>query len=154
MPDSLWPHELQHTRLPCHSLFTGVCSNSCPLSLWCHPTISSSVAPFSSSNFPSIRVFSNESTLYIRWPKYSGFSFSISPFNEYSWLISFRIAWFDLIAVQGALKCLLQHHSPKASVFCCSAFRMVQLSHLYMTARKTIFLIYGPLLAKWCLSAF
>ena len=93
--DSLWPQ----TRLPCPSLSPGVCSNSCPLSQWCHPTVSSSVVPFSflPSIFPSIRVFSNESTLQIRWPKYWTFSFSISPSNEYSGLISFRIDWLDLL---------------------------------------------------------
>ena len=86
--------------------------------------------------FPSIRVFSSESVLHIRWPKYWSFSFSISPFREYSGLISFRIEWFDLLAVQGTLKSLLQHHSWKASVFQCSAFFMVQLSHPYMTIEK------------------
>ena len=89
------------------------------------------------SIFPSIRVFSNESALHIRWPKYWSFSFSTSPSNEYSGLISFRIDWFDL-AVQGTLKSLLQHHSSKASILQRSAFFMVQLSHLYTTTRKTI----------------
>ena len=87
---------------------------------------------------PSIRVFSNESTLRIRWPKYWGFSFSISPSNEYSGLISFRIDWLDLLAVQGTLKSLLQHHSSKALILWCSAFFIVQLSHPYMTTEKTI----------------
>ena len=90
------------------------------------------------SLFPSIRVFANESALCIRWPKYWSFSFSISPSNEYSGLISFRIDWFDLLAVQGTLKSLLQYHSLKASILWCSAFFMVQLSHLYMTTGKTI----------------
>ena len=90
------------------------------------------------SFFPSIRVFSNESVLRIRWPKYWTFSFSISPSNEYSGLISFRIDWLDLLAVQGTLKSLLQHHSSKASVLPCSAFFMVQPSHPYMTSGKTI----------------
>ena len=101
--DSFRPHGLQHTRLPCPSPTPGADSNSCPLSQWCHPTISSSVIPFSSchSVFPSIRVFSNESALQIRWPKYWTFSFSISPSNEYSRLISFRTDSFDLLAVQG-----------------------------------------------------
>ena len=90
------------------------------------------------SIFPSIRVFSNESVLHIRWPKNWSFSFSISPSNEYSGLISLRIDWLDLLAVQGTLKSLLQHHSSKASILCCSAFFMVQLSHLYMTTGKTI----------------
>ena len=90
--------------------------------------------------FPSIRVFSNGSTLPIRWPKYWSFSFSISPFNEYSGLISFRIDWLDLLAVQGTLKSLLQHHSSKASVLQDSVFFMIQLSHPYMTTGKTIVL--------------
>ena len=90
------------------------------------------------SIFPSIRVFSNESVLHIRWSKYWTFSFSISPFNEYSGLISFRIDWFNLLAVQGTLKSLLQHHSSKASVLQLSVFFMVQLSHPYMTTGNTI----------------
>ena len=90
------------------------------------------------SVFPSIRVFSNESVLCIRWPKNWSFSFSISPSNEYSGLISFRINWLDLLAVQGTLKSLLQHHSSKASILQHSAFFIVQLSHPYMTTRKTI----------------
>ena len=90
------------------------------------------------SIFPSIRVFSTESVLHIRWPKYWSFSFSISPSNEYSGLISFKIDWFDLLAVQGTLKSLLQHHSSKASIVRCSAFFTVQLSHPYMTTGKTI----------------
>ena len=90
------------------------------------------------SIFPSIRVFSNESVLHIRWPKYWSFSFSISPSNEYSGLISFRMDWLDLLAVQGTLKSLLQHHSSKASILWCSAFLMVQFSHLYMTTGKII----------------
>ena len=85
------------------------------------------------SIFPSIRIFSNESVLHIRWPKYWSFSFSISPSNEYSGLISFRIDWFDLLTVQGTLKSLLQHHSSKASIFQCSAFFIIQLSHPYIT---------------------
>ena len=91
------------------------------------------------SVFPSIRVFSSESVLHIRWPKYWSFSFSISPSNEYSGLISFRIDWFDLLAVQGTLKSLLQHYSLKASILQCSAFFMVQLSYPYMTTGKIIF---------------
>ena len=87
---------------------------------------------------PSIRVFSSESVLHIRWPKHWGFSFNISPSNEYSGLISFRMDWLDLLAVQGTLKSLLQHHSSKASILWSSAFFMVQLSHLYLTTRKTI----------------
>ena len=89
------------------------------------------------SIFPSIRVFSHESVLRMRWPKYWSFSFSISPFNEYSGLISFRTDWLDLLAVQGPLKSLIQHHSSKASIIRCSAFFIVQLSHPYMTTGKT-----------------
>ena len=92
------------------------------------------------STLPSIRVFYNESVLCIRWPKYWSFSFSISPSNEYSGLISFRTDWFDLLAVQGTLKSLLQHHSSKASILLCSAFFIVQLSYAYMTTGKTIVL--------------
>ena len=90
------------------------------------------------SIFPSMRVFSNDSALHIRWPKYWSFSFSISPSNEHSGLISFRMDWFDLLAVQGTLMSLLQHHSSKASILRCSAFFTVQLSHPYMTTGKTI----------------
>ena len=103
------------------------------------------------SIFPSIRVFSNESGLCIRWPKYWSFSFNISPSNEYPGLISFRMHWLDLLAVQGTLTSLLQHHSSKASILRHSAFFMVQLSHLYMAAGKTIALTIWTLLAKWCL---
>ena len=98
----------------------------------CHPLF------LLSSIFPSIRVFSNQSALRIRWPKYCSFNFSISPSNENSVLISFRIEWFDLHAVQGTLKSLLQHHSSKASIFQCSAFFTIQLLHPYMTTGKTI----------------
>ena len=97
---------------------------------------------------PSIRVFSNESALCIRWPKYWSFSFSISPSNEYSGLISFRIDWLDLLTVQGTLKSLLQHHSSKASILQCSAFFIVQLSHLYMTTGKTIALTRWTFVGK------
>ena len=103
------------------------------------------------SVFPSIRVFSNESALCIRWPKYWSFSFSISLYNEYSGLISFRIDWLALLAVQETLKSLLQHHNLKESVLQCSAFFMAQLSHPYMTIGKNIALTIGPLLATWCL---
>ena len=98
----------------------------------CHPLL---LPP---SVFPSIRVFSNESALRIRWPKYWSFSFSISPSDDYSGLISFRMDWFDVLAVQGTLKSLLQYHSSKASILWCSAFFIVQLSHPYMTTGKTI----------------
>ena len=108
MPNSLRPHGLQHARLPCPSLSPRVCSNSCPLSQWCHPTISSSVTLFSScpQSFPALGSFPT-SQLRIGWPKY--WSFSNSPSNEYSGLISFRIDWFDLLAVQRTLKTLFQH---------------------------------------------
>ena len=92
----------------------------------------------SPSIFPSIRVFSNESSLRIRWPKYWSFSFKISPSNEHSGLISFRMDWLDLLAVQGILESLLQHHSSKTAILWCSAFLMVQLSHLHMSTGKTI----------------
>ena len=90
------------------------------------------------SIFPSTRVFSNKSVLHIRWPKFWNFNFSITPSNEYSRLISFRMDWLDLLAIQGTLKSLLQHHSSKASIILCSAFFIVQLSQPYMTTRKTI----------------
>ena len=122
--DSLWPHKLQHARPPCPSQTPGVYPNSCPSSRWCHPTISNHLSsPFPPAlNFPSIRVFSNESALLIRWPKHRSFSFSISPSNEHPGLISFRMDWLDLLAVQGTLKSLLQHHSSKTSILLCSAF--------------------------------
>jgi len=100
------------------------------------------------SIFPSIRVFSKESVLHIRWPKYWSFSFNISPSNEYSGLISFRMDWLDLLAVQGTLKSIFQHHSSKASILWCSAFFMVQLSHPYMTTGKTIALTRPTFLGK------
>ena len=100
------------------------------------------------SIFPSIRVFSNESVLLIRWPKHWSFSFSISPSNEYLGLISFRMGWLDLLAVQGTLKSLLQHHSSKASILQCSAFFTVQLSHPYMTTGKAVALTRRTLVCK------
>ena len=100
------------------------------------------------SIFPSISVFSNESALHMRWPKYWSFSFNISPSNEYSGLISFRMAWFDLLAVQGTLKCLLQHHSSKSSILWCSAFFIIKLSHPYMTTGKTIALMKRTFVGK------
>ena len=114
----------------------------------CHPLL---LLP---SVFPSIMVFSNESVLCIRWPKYWSFSFSISPSNEYSGLISFRMDWLDLLAVQGTLKSLFQHHSSKASVLQCSAFFIVQLSHLYMTTGKTIALTRQTFVGKVMLVLF
>ena len=122
------PMDCSTARLPCLTPTPGACSNSCPVSRWCHPTISSSVIPFSCLHFPSIRVFSSESVLHNRWPKYWSFSFSISLFNEYSGLISFD--WLDLLAVQGTLESLLQHPSSKASVLRCSAF-IVQLTSIH-----------------------
>ena len=138
--NSLRPHELQHARPPCPSPSPGVHSNSCPSSQWCHLDISSSVVLFPScpQTLPSIRVFSNESTLCMRWPKCWSFSFSISLSNEHPGLISFRMDWLDLLAVQGTLKSLLQHHSSKASILQGSAFFTVQLSHPCMTTGKTI----------------
>jgi len=135
----LRPHELQHTRPPYPSPTAGVYQNLCLLSRWCHPTISSSVILFSSclQPFPASGS-SNESALRIRWPKYWSFSFSISPSNEHPGLISFRMDWLDLLAVQGTLESLLQHHSSKASILQHSAFFIVQLSHPYMTTGKTI----------------
>ena len=127
MSDSLQPHGLQHTRLLCSSASPGACANSCPLvmpsnhRILCHPLLLLSLI------FPRIRVFSNESALCIRWPKY--WNFNISPSNEDSGLISYSIDWFDLLAIQGTLKSLLQHHSSKVSILQNSAFFMVQLSH-------------------------
>ena len=108
----------------------------------CHPLL------FPLSIFPRIKIFSNESVLHIRWPEYWSFSFSISPSNEYSGLISFRMDWLDLLAVLGTLTSLLQHHSSKASILQHSAFFIVQLSHPYMTTGKTIALTRWTLLAK------
>ena len=131
MSDSLQPHEPQHTRPPYPSPTAGVCPNPCPLSpsnhlILCHPLL------FLPSIFPSIRVFSNQPAVCIRWPKY--WSFSICPSSEYSRLISFRIDWFDLLAVQETLKSLLQYHSSKASIPQGLTSFMVQLSRLYMTS--------------------
>ena len=137
---TLRPHGLQHTRPPCPSPTARAGSNYMSIELvmpsnqpiLCHPLL---LLP---SIFPSIGVFFSESVLPIRWPKYWSFSFSISPSNEYSGLISFRIDWLDLLAVQETLESLLQHHSSKASIPQCSAFFTVQLSHPYMTTGKTI----------------
>ena len=121
--NSLQPHGLQCTRLPCPSLPPVVCSDSCPLSWWYHPTISSSVTLFSSclQHFPASGSFPR-SWLFTSGPKYCSFSFSISPSNEYSRLISFRVDWFDLLAVQGTLRSLLQHHNLKVSILQHSVF--------------------------------
>ena len=145
MSNSLRPCEPQHARPPCPSPTPKVYPNSCPLSLWCHPIISSSVIPFLlSSIFPSIRVFSNESALHIRWPKYWSFSFSISPSSEHPGLVSFRMDWLDLLAVQGTLKSLLQHHSSKASILGHSALFIVQLSHTYKHTPLNYFVYVAP----------
>ena len=150
MSDYLQPHGLQHSRLPCPSPTLRACSDfifiesvmpSNHLILCCPLLLLPSV-------FPSIRVFSNESVLHIRWPKYWSFSFSISPSSEYSGLISFRMDWLDLLAVQGPLKSLLQHHSSKASVLQHSAFFVVQLSHPYLTTGKTIALTRQTFVGK------
>ena len=138
------PFTISQSLLKCMSIESVMPSNHLIL---CHPLLLPSIVP-------QIRVFSNESVLHIRWPKYWSFSFSISPSNEYSRWISFRIDWLDLLAVQGTLKSLLQHHSSKASILQCSAFFMVQLSHSYMTktislTRQTLFsctLLYFALL--------
>ena len=134
----LWPHGLQHARPPCPT--PRAYSNSCPSCRWCHPAIFilCHPLPLPLSIFSNIRIFSNESVIHTRWPKYWSFSFSISPFNEYSGLISFRVDWLDLLAVQGTLKSLLQHHSSKTWILRCSAFFIGQLSHPYMTTGKTI----------------
>ena len=139
MSNSLQRYELQHARPPCPSPTPGVHSNSHPSSRWCHPAISSSVVPFSScpqsllasESFPMSQLFTWGGQSYWR------FSFSIIPSNEHPGLISFRIDWLDLLAAQGTLKSLLQHHSSKASILQRSAFFTVQLSHPYMTTGKT-----------------
>ena len=144
MSDSLQPHGLQHTRLSCPSPSLRVCTNSYLLSQWCYLTISFSTALFSFClhSFSTSGFFPMKRPLHIRWPKYC--SFSISPSSEYSGLISFRIDSFDLLPVQGILKSLLQHHNSKASILQHSAFFIVQLSHPYMTTRKTIDGLDGP----------
>ena len=131
--DSLWPHGLQHTRPPCPSPTPGVYLDSCPLSWWCRPTISSSVVPFSAclQSFPASGSFLM-SQFFVSVAKVLEFQLQ-HPSNEYSELISFRMDWLDLLAVQGTLKSLIQHHSSKASILWCSAFFIVQLSQPYMT---------------------
>ena len=139
MSDSLRSHGLQHPRLPGPSTNPRACSNSSTKSMMpSNHLILFRPLLLLPSTFPSIRVFSNESVLHIRWPKYCSFSFIASSFNEYSGLISFTIYWFDLHAVQGTLKSLLQHYSSNASVLQHSAFFIVQLSHPYLTTGKTI----------------
>ena len=154
MSDSLQPHGLQHARLPCPSPTPRACSNSSIESVMpfnhlilCHPLL---LLPLI---FLSIRVFSDESVLHIRQPKYWSFSFNINPSNEYSGLISFRIDWFDLLTVQRTLKSPLQYHNSKASILQCSAFFIVQLSHPYMTTGKTIALTRWIFVGK-VISAF
>ena len=149
MSNSLWPHGLQHAKIPCPSPTHGACSNlfielvmpSNHLIL-CHPLL---LLP---AIFPSIGVFSSESVLCIRWPKYWSFSFSISLSNKYSQLISFWMDWLDLLAVQGTLMSLLQHHSSKASILGHSAFFIDQLSHPYMTTGNTIALTRQTFVSK------
>ena len=126
------PHESQHARPPCPSPTPGIHPNPCSSGRWCHPTILSSVVPFSSCPQSAIiRVFSNESALHVRCPKYWSFSFNISPSNEYPGLISFRMDWLDLLEVQWTLKSLLQHHSSKAG----SKFYIIIL--MYSSVLKT-----------------
>ena len=136
--DSLWPHRLQHARLLCPSPTPGVYPNSCPLSWWCHPTISSSAVPFSSllQSFPASGSFPVSQFLASDGQN-TGVSASTSvlPMNTQDW-ITFRMDWLDLLAVQGTLKSLLQHHSSKASILRCSAFFIVQLWHPYVTSGK------------------
>ena len=149
MSNSLQPHKLQHTRPPCPSPTPSLPK---PMSIdsvmpsnhliLCHPLLL--LPPI----LPSIKVFSNESTLHMSWPKYWSFNFSIIPSKEHPGLISFRMDWLDLLAVQGTLKSLLQHHSSKASILQCSAFFTVQISHPYMTTGKTIALTRWTLVGK------
>ena len=132
MSDSSWPYGPQNARLPCPSLKLISIESVIPSNhlILCRPLL---LLP---SIFPSIRVFSNESAVCIRWPKYWSFSFNISPSNEHAGLISFRMDWLDLLAVQETLKSLLQHHNSKASTLWCSALFIFQLSHPYMTTGK------------------
>ena len=150
--NSLGPNELQHARLPCPSLSPWVCSNSSPLSQGCHPTIVSFVAPFSScSVFPGIRVFSSESALRIRWRKDWSFSINISPSNEYSGLISFRIDWFDLLDAQGTLKSFLQHHNSNHQLLGTQP-SLWSNSHIHTwLLEKPGLWLYRPLSVQWCL---
>ena len=144
---TLWPHGLQHTRLPCPSPTPRACPNSCPSSRWCHPALSSSVISFSSCLQP----FPASGSFLVSQFFASGgqnFSFSISPSKEQSGLISFRIYWLDLLAVPGTLKSLLQHHSSKSSILQCSVFFIVQLSHLHMTTGKNIALTRWAFVGK------
>ena len=150
MSDSSWPHGLQHTRCLCPVPTPGVYSNSCPLSRWCHPTISSSVIPFSSclQSFSASGPF-QMSQLFTLGGQSIGVSASISffPMNTQDWS-PLRMEWLDLLAVQGTLKNLLQHHSSKASILWHSALFIVQLSHPYMTTGKTIALARQTFVGK------
>ena len=149
MSNSLWPHGSQHARPPCPSPTPEAYSNSCPSRQWCHPTISTSVIPSPPAfNLSWHQGLSQWAALHIRWPKYWNFSFSISPSNEYSGLIYFRMDWLGLLAVQGTLKSLLQHHSSKASILWHWAFFIVQLSHPHMTTGKTIALTRRTFVGK------
>ena len=146
MSNALWPHGLQHARLPCPSPSPGACSSSCALSLWCLSIILSFVIPFSSC-LSQLQSLFQWVSFCIRWPKDR--SFSISEYsNEYSGLISFRIDWFDLLAFQGILKSLLQHHGSKVWILWRSVFFIVQLSHLYMTTGKAIALTIQTFVGK------
>ena len=129
MSNSLRPHRLQHARPPCPSLTPGVYSNSCPLSLWCHPIILSSVVPF----FSCLQSFPASGSFRIRWQKYWSFSFNISPSKEHSGLISFRMDWLDLLAVQGTFKSLLLHHNSKA-ILRHSAFFIIRLTWFFSSS--------------------
>ena len=145
--DSLWPHGLQHARPPCPSPTPRVYPNSSPLS-WSNHLILCCPLLLLLSILPSIRVFSSESVLCMKWPKYWSFNLNISSSSEHSGLISLRMDWLDLTAVQGTLKSLLQHHSLKASILRWSAFFIVQLSHPYMTTGKTIALTRWTFVGK------
>ena len=150
MSDSLQSHGLQDARPPCPSPTPGVYSNSCPLSQWYHPTISSSVIPFSShlQSVLALGSFQMSQFFCIRWPNYWSFSFSISPSNSYSGLISLGMDWLDLLSVQGTLKSLLQHNSSKASILWYSALFIVQISHPHMTTGKIIVLTRQTFIGK------
>ena len=136
--DSLWPHEPQHARPPYPSPTAGVYPSPCPLSLWCHPTISSSIVPFSScpQSFPASGSFQMSQLFASGGQNIDVSSFNISPSNEHPGLISFRMDWLDFLAVQGTLKSLVQHHSSKASILQHSAFFIVQALHPYMSMEK------------------
>ena len=150
VPNSLQPHESQHARPPCPSPTPGVYPNPYPSSRWCHPAISSSVVPFSSypQSFPALGSFPMSQLFTWGGQTIGSFRFSISPSNEHPGVISLRMDWLDLLAVQGTLKSLLQHHSSKASILRRSAFFTVQLSHPYMTVGKTIALTKRTFVGK------